>query len=250
VMKDILLVDVTPLTLGVEVLGGLRHPLIPRNTPIPREKTETFTTAADGQTQVEVHVVQGEREMATDCRSLTRFHLEGIPPAPRSVPKIDVTFKLDADGILNVTARDQASGKQSSVRITPSTGISKDDIHRMVGDAEKNAETDRKRRDLIEVRNHSEQMVYHLEQALRDHGGKLDEAARKPILDSIERLKKARQSESVEEIKRAMDEAQRAAMEIGRHAYEQAKTSAPPPSAPKGETSEKGKVIDADFETK
>jgi molecular chaperone DnaK len=257
-MKDILLVDVTPLTLGVEVQGGLRHPLIPRNTPIPREKTETFTTAAEGQTSVEVHVVQGEREMASDCRSLTRFHLEGIPPAPRGVPKIDVTFKLDADGILNVTARDQATGKQSSVRITPSTGLSKDEIHRMVGDAEKNAAEDKKRRELVEARNHAEQLSYQLEQAVREHGAKVDEAARKRVEEAIERLKTARQSESVEEIKRAMDAAQKAALEIGRVAYEKAKASGAstaaasaanggPERAPaKGE----GKVIDADFETK
>jgi molecular chaperone DnaK len=257
-VKDILLLDVTPLTLGVETLGGIRTALINRNTTIPTRKAETFSTASDGQPQVEIHVVQGEREMARDCRTLAKFVLDGIPPAPRGVPQIQVTFDIDADGILNVSARDTGTGKEQSVKVKASTGLSEKEVERMVGDAEQFREQDRKRRELAEVRNHAEQLAYTTEKALREHEAKISEGSRKEIRAAIEKLNKAREGEDTDAIKRAMEDLSRASHEIGKVIYEKeaagrAQTSAPPPPPEGGpKKSDEGgeKIVDADFEVK
>ena len=172
-VKDLLLLDVTPLSLGIETLGGVMTTLIPRNTTIPTRKSETFSTAADSQTSVEVHVLQGERPLARDNRTLGRFQLVGIPPAPRGVPQIEVTFDIDANGIVNVSAKDLGTGKEQKITITASSGLSKDEVERMMKDAESHAEEDKKRREEIETRNRADQAVYAAEKMLQDMGDKL-----------------------------------------------------------------------------
>ncbi|MBI4245170.1 MAG: molecular chaperone DnaK, partial [Planctomycetes bacterium] len=172
-MKDILLLDVTPLTLGVETLGGIRTPMIKRNSPIPTKKTEVYSTAADWQNSVEIHIVQGERELANDCKSLGRFTLEGIPPSPRGVPKVEVSFEIDANGILNVSAKDLATNKQQSITVKGSTGLNQEEIDRMVKDAEKYSEEDKKRRQLIDIRNQAESMVYQFEKLITENKEKI-----------------------------------------------------------------------------
>src|SRR5439155_1163875 len=184
-VKDLLLLDVTPLSLGIETLGGVMTPLIGRNTTIPTKKSEVFTTAADNQTSVEVHVLQGERPMARDNRTLGKFHLVGIPPAPRQIPQIEVTFDIDANGILNVAAQDKATGKQQNITITASSGLTKDEIERMVKESESNAADDTKRRQEIEVRNQTDSLVYSTERTLGEHGSKLPEADRKAVEDAL-----------------------------------------------------------------
>src|SRR5213075_1094187 len=190
-VKDVLLLDVTPLSLGIETLGGVMTPLIPRNTTIPTKKSETFTTAADSQTSVEVHVMQGERPLARDNRTLGKFHLVGIPPAPRGVPQVEVTFDIDANGILNVSAQDKATGKQQNITITSSSGLTKDEIDRMMKEAESNAAEDTKRKQEIEVRNQTDSLVYSTERTLAEHGAKLAEADRKAIDDALAEAKEA-----------------------------------------------------------
>src|SRR5574341_1047299 len=172
-VKDVVLLDVTPLSLGIETLGGVMTRLIDRNTTIPTRKGEIFTTAADNQTSVEIHVLQGEREMARDNRTLGKFHLVGIPSAPRGVPQIEVTFDIDANGILNVSAKDTATGKQQNITITASSGLTKDDIDKMVREAESHAEEDKKRREEIEIRNQADSLVYTTERTLGEHGDKI-----------------------------------------------------------------------------
>ena len=175
-VKDLLLLDVTPLSLGIETLGGVMTTLIPRNTTIPTRKSEIFSTAADSQTSVEVHVLQGERPLARDNRTLGRFHLVGIPPAPRGVPQIEVTFDIDANGIVNVSAKDLGTGKEQKITITASSGLSKDEVDRMMKDAESHADEDKKRREEIETRNRADQAVYAAERFLKDMGDKLSAA--------------------------------------------------------------------------
>jgi len=172
-VKDILLVDVTPLSLGLETYGGVMTTLIPRNTPIPYKKCEVFTTASDNQTEVEIHVLQGERPMAKDNKSLGRFTLTGIPPAPRGVPQIEVCFDIDVDGILHVTAKDKATGKEQSIKIQASGGLSKEDIEKMVKEAQMHAEEDRKNKELIEARNRLDSLIYNLEKLLNEHKDKI-----------------------------------------------------------------------------
>ena len=178
-VKDLLLLDVTPLSLGIETLGGVMTTLIPRNTTIPTRKSEIFSTAADNQTSVEVHVLQGERPMARDNRTLGKFHLVGIPPAPRGVPQIEVTFDIDANGIVNVSAKDLGTGKEQKITITASSGLSKDEVERMMKDAESHADEDKKRREEIETRNRADQAVYGAERMLKDTGDKLTAATRR-----------------------------------------------------------------------
>ena len=188
-VKDLLLLDVTPLSLGIETLGGVMTTLIPRNTTIPTRKSETFSTAADSQTSVEVHVLQGERPLARDNRTLGRFQLVGIPPAPRGVPQIEVTFDIDANGIVNVSAKDHGTGKEQKITITASSGLSKDEVERMMKDAESHAEEDKKRREEIETRNRADQAVYAAEKMLQEMGDKLpasDKAAVESAIDGAE----------------------------------------------------------------
>ena len=220
-VKDVLLLDVTPLTLGVETLGGVMTPLIERNTTIPVEKSETFSTAADGQTAVTIHVLQGERPMATDNMSLGQFNLEGIPPAPRGVPQIDVTFDIDANGILNVSARDKATGREQRITITASTNLSEGDVERMVGDARRYETEDRRKRELIEARNNADSITYQTEKALRDLGDKLPEADRRNIEAKIAELKSAMPSDDIQRIRKLTEEVQQASYALGQQMYAQ-----------------------------
>ena len=204
-VKDLLLLDVTPLSLGIETLGGVMTTLIPRNTTIPTRKSETFSTAADNQTSVEVHVLQGERPMARDNRPLGKFHLTGLPPAPRGVPQIEVTFDIDANGIVNVSAKDMATQKEQKITITSSSGLSKDEVDKMMKEAESHAEDDRKRKEEIETRNHADQAAYAAERMLKDNGDKLSASDKQPIESAIEELKRAIEKNDVAEMKRTME---------------------------------------------
>jgi molecular chaperone DnaK len=204
-VKDLLLLDVTPLSLGIETLGGVMTTLINRNTTIPTRKSETFSTAADNQTSVEVHVLQGERPMARDNRTLGRFHLTGLPPAPRGVPQIEVTFDIDANGIVNVSAKDMATQKEQKITITASSGLSKDEVDKMMKEAESHAEEDRKRKEEIETRNQADSAAYAAERMLKDAGDKLSATEKQPIESAIETLKKAIDRNDVAEMKRAME---------------------------------------------
>ncbi|HET7697666.1 MAG TPA: molecular chaperone DnaK [Vicinamibacterales bacterium] len=204
-VKDLLLLDVTPLSLGIETMGGVMTTLIPRNTTIPTRKSEMFSTAADNQTSVEVHVLQGERPMARDNRTLGRFHLAGLPPAPRGVPQIEVTFDIDANGIVNVSAKDMATQKEQKIQITASSGLSKDEVDKMMREAESHADEDKKRKEEIETRNHADQAVYVAEKTLRDSGEQLGAAERAAIESAVNDLKSAIQSNDTEAIKRRMD---------------------------------------------
>ena len=224
-VKDLLLLDVTPLSLGIETLGGVMTPLIPRNTTIPTKKSETFTTAADSQTSVEVHVLQGERPLARDNRTLGKFHLVGIPPAPRGVPQVEVTFDIDANGILNVSAKDRATGKQQNITITASSGLTKDEIERMVKDAEANAADDTKRKQEIEVRNQTDSLVYSTERTLGEHGGKLAEADRKAVDDALAEAREALKSEDLERMKRAQETLTQASHKLAEVMYREAQAS-------------------------
>jgi len=204
-VKDLLLLDVTPLSLGIETMGGVLTTLIPRNTTIPTRKSEMFSTAADNQTSVEVHVLQGERPMARDNRTLGRFHLSGLPSAPRGVPQIEVTFDIDANGIVNVSAKDMATQKEQKITITASSGLSKDEVDKMMKEAESHAEEDRKRKEEIETRNHADQAVYQAEKTIRDAGDKLPASDRAPIESAIDELKKAIERNDTAEMKRTME---------------------------------------------
>jgi molecular chaperone DnaK len=205
-VKDLLLLDVTPLSLGIETLGGIMTVLIPRNTTIPTRKSEIFSTAADSQPSVEVHVLQGERQMARDNRTLGKFHLDGIPPAPRGIPQIEVTFDIDANGIVNVSAKDKATNKEQKITITASSGLSKDEVDRMMKDAELHAEEDRKRREEVETRNRADQAVYQAERMLADAGDKLGAADKAPVEAAIQSLKSALEANDPAAVKRAFDE--------------------------------------------
>jgi molecular chaperone DnaK len=224
-VKDLLLLDVTPLSLGIETLGGVMTTLIPRNTTIPTRKSETFSTAADNQTSVEVHVLQGERPMARDNRTLGRFHLSGLPPAPRGVPQIEVTFDIDANGIVNVSAKDMATQKEQKITITASSGLSKDEVDRMMKEAESHADDDRKRKEEIETRNHADQAAYAAERLLKDAGDKLSASDRQPIESAIEDLKKAIERNDTAEMKRAMDALQTAQHKAAEAMYRGASAS-------------------------
>ncbi|HET9834696.1 MAG TPA: molecular chaperone DnaK [Vicinamibacterales bacterium] len=205
-VKDLLLLDVTPLSLGIETLGGVMTPLIQRNTTIPTRKSEIFSTAADNQTSVEVHVLQGERPLARDNRTLGRFHLVGLPPAPRGVPQIEVTFDIDANGIVNVQAKDLGTGKEQKITITASSGLSKDEVERMMKEAESHSDEDKKRREEIETRNRADQAVYGAERMLKDTGDKLPSSDKAAIESAMEAVKKATESNDAAEIQRALDQ--------------------------------------------
>jgi len=221
-VKDVLLLDVTPLTLGIETLGGVFTKMIARNTTIPTKKTEIFSTAADNQPSVEIHVLQGEREMAANNRTLGRFHLDGIPPAPRGIPKIEVTFDIDANGILHVSAKDMGTGKQQAITITGHSGIDDKEIENMVKDAETHADEDKKRRELIDAKNQADQMVYNLESLLRENKDKIPEDEAKRIQSEIENTKKAVEGDSVEAIKQAVESLSQASHKLTEMMYQQA----------------------------
>jgi molecular chaperone DnaK len=254
-VKDLLLLDVTPLSLGIETLGGVMTTLINRNTTIPSKKSETFSTAADNQTSVEVHVLQGERPMARDNRTLGKFHLTGLPPAPRGVPQIEVTFDIDANGIVNVTAQDKATGKEQKITITASSGLSKDEVDRMMREAESHADEDRKRKEEIETRNQADQAAYAAERLIKDAGDKLSAADRQPIESAIEDLKKAIETNDIAEIKKRLDALNAAQHKAAEAMYRAANAGAgagTPGGGPQGGNggtqgaSRDGEVIDAE----
>ena len=258
-VKDILLLDVTPLTLGIETLGGVMTPMIPRNTTIPTKKTETFSTASDGQTSVEVVVTQGERPMARDNRLLGRFHLDGLPPAPRGIPQVEVTFDIDANGIVNVHARDKGTGKEQKITITASSGLSEAEIQKMVKDAETHEAEDKKRKEAIEARNQLDSLVFQMEKMVADNREKLDEAARAEVETGITEAKKVleanKDAKEAEPFKTAFDSLQKASYKMAEQMYKQAGPSAgggdagaAPPQSEAQTTQEQKDVIDAEFE--
>ncbi|MFD3157592.1 molecular chaperone DnaK [Haloimpatiens sp. FM7330] len=220
-VKDVLLLDVTPLTLGIETLGGVSTSLIARNTTIPTKKSQVFSTAADNQTSVEIHIVQGERQMAADNKTLGRFQLSDIPPARRGVPQIEVTFDIDANGILNVSAKDKGTGKEAKITITASTNLNDDEVDKAVKEAEKNAESDKQKKDLIEAKNNAEQVAYQTEKTLKDLGDKVSEQEKSDIQSKIDNLKKVKDGEDVEAIKKAQEELTQAFYAISSKIYQQ-----------------------------
>jgi molecular chaperone DnaK len=252
-VKDVLLLDVTPLSLGIETMGGVFTKLIDRNTTIPTRKSETFSTAADSQTSVEIKVYQGERALARDNRMLGVFQLVGIPPAPRGIPQIEVTFDIDANGILNVLAKDKATNNEQKITITSSSGLSKEEVEKMAKDAEANAADDRRRKDEIDARNRADSMVYQVEKMLKDHRDKIGPAEAKQVEDALESTRKTMQAGSVEDINKAVDNLTQASHKLAEAMYKT--TSTPPTGAPPqdgagpGASSEKKQddVVDAEF---
>ncbi len=254
-VKDVLLLDVTPLTLGIETLGGVRTPLIERNTTVPTSKSQIFSTAADNQPSVEIHVLQGEREMASDNKTLGRFILDGIPPSPRGIPQIEVTFDIDANGILNVKAKDKATGKEQSIRIEASTGLSKEEIEKMKKDAELHAEEDKKKKESVEIKNMADTLIFTTEKALKEAGDKITAEEKKPVEEKIEALKKIKDGEDTEAIKKASEELSQEAQKIGQKLYQAAQEAQKASQASssgevKGEAPKEGEVKDAETEKK
>jgi len=248
-VKDILLLDVTPLSLGVETLGGVATPMIERNTTIPTKKSQVYSTASDNQTQVEIHVVQGERPMAGDNKSLGKFILDGIPPAPRGVPQVEVTFDIDANGILNVSARDKATGREQKITITASSGLSDSEIDKMVQEAEKHAAEDAKRKEAAELKNQAETSILTAEKFLRDFGDKLPEDAKKQTQERVEALRKAEEGGDADKIKAAVEALNQYVQTLGGQLYEQP-AAAPSDGAPNasGTPGAEGEdVVDAEF---
>ena len=254
-VKDVLLLDVTPLSLGIETLGGISTKLIERNTTIPKTESQIFTTAADNQTSVEVHVLQGEREMAVYNKTIGRFHLDGIPPAPRGVPQVQVTFDIDANGILHVSAKDLGTGREHKIRIEASGKLNDNEIQQMVKDAEANAAEDKKKREEVQVCNNGDMLVYETEKNLKDLGGSLDADTKSQLDLSINRLKEALKGSDIEEIRSATEALQRTWHEASAKLYQQAGAQQPgpqpganasnqtPPPPPRDEN-----VVDADYE--
>lgn len=262
-VKDILLLDVTPLSLGVETLGGVMTKLIERNTTIPTSKKETFSTASDSQTSVDIHVLQGEREFAADNRTLGRFQLAGLPPAPRGLPQIEVSFDIDANGILNVSAKDLATGKEQKIEIKGSSGLDHDEVDRMTKEAESHAEDDKKRREAVDLKNQADQLVYTTENTLKEHGEKVPAEERATVESALNNLKETTKGDDVEAIRRAMESVGTASQTLGKIMYEQAaqqqQTASPDAgnggndasSAPDDKKKDDdGDVIDAEFEVK
>ena len=253
-VKDILLLDVTPLSLGVETLGGVMTKMIPRNTTVPTKKSETYSTAVDGQTNVEIHVLQGEREMASDNKSLGTFRLDGIPPAPRGVPQIEVTFDIDANGILSVNAKDKGSGKEQSISITGASTLSENEVEKMVKDAESNATADKEKRERIDIKNQAETLVYQTEKQLGELGDKVDADSKAKVEDKRGKLKDAIDKDDFDAMKSLLEELQQELYTLGASVYQQAGAAGAAPGAdPGGDGTDAGSssngddVIDAEF---
>jgi len=252
-VKDVLLLDVTPLSLGIETLGGVFTKLIEKNTTIPTKKSQIFSTAADSQPAVEIHVLQGERGMAANNKTLGRFQLVGIPPAPRGVPQIEVTFDIDANGIVNVSAKDMGTGKEQSIKITASSGLSEDEIKKLVKDAELHSEEDRKKRELVDARNTADSLIYSTEKSMQEARDTLDEPMKSEINGAIEKLKKAMESEDADEIKKSTEELTRVSHKLAESMYAKAAEQAQAaggagPSQSTGQAAQDEDVVDADFE--
>jgi molecular chaperone DnaK len=253
-VKDVLLLDVTPLSLGIETLGGVMTRLIEKNTTIPTKKSQIFSTAADSQPAVSIHVLQGEREMAPGNKTLGRFELVGIPPAPRGVPQIEVTFDIDANGIVNVSAKDTATGKEQSIQITASSGLSEEEIDKLIKDAELHAEDDKKKRELVEARNSADALIYSTEKSIKDLGDKIDAETKSKVETTIEPLKKAMEGEDAEEIKRLSEELTQASHKLAEAMYQQASQADEQQQAGAADQEQSGPsapdedVVDADFE--
>jgi len=253
-VKDILLLDVTPLSLGVETLGAVMTRLIERNTTIPAKRSEVFSTAADGQTSVEIHVLQGERDMARDNRTLGRFHLEGIPPAPRGMPQVEVTFDIDANGILNVSARDKGTGKETKITITHSSGLAKDEVEKMVTDAQAHESEDKKRREEVEQRNRAENLAYQMEKLLRENKEKLSAGVATEIEEAVKLLHEVREKGSSEDVKAAVERLEKASHKAAEELYRAAGTAGAPgagpgagPQPPPAGEEKKEDVVDAEY---
>jgi molecular chaperone DnaK len=256
-VKDVLLLDVTPLSLGIETLGGVFTRLIERNTTIPARKGEIFTTAEDSQTSVEIHVLQGERPMAGDNKTIGRFHLDGIPPAPRGMPQIEVSFDIDANGILNVSAQDKATGKQQSIRIEASSGLTEQEIQKMVKDAEAHSDEDKRKRDQVDIKNRADQMVFQTEKGLREYGDKLDADTRAKVEAAVSRVKEALEGSNLDEIKSATEALTQVWHQAAGKMYQQTQAGAGAQQTQgtanqseytEGKKSEKGEAVDADYE--
>jgi len=257
-VKDVLLLDVTPLSLGIETLGGVSTKLIERNTTVPTSKSQTFSTAADNQTSVEINVLQGEREMANDNKSLGRFVLDGIPPAPRGVPQIEVSFNIDANGIVNVSAKDKASGKEQKITITGGGSLSEDEIKKMQEDAEKFADEDKKKKEAVEIRNEADTLIYTAEKTLADAGDKVKEEDKKTINEAVAALKEKKDSEDLEEIKKLTEDLNTKLMKVGEQMYKEAETEEKKEDSKdesksedkKDEDAEEGEIVDDKKEEK
>jgi molecular chaperone DnaK len=252
------LLDVTPLTLGIETLGSVMTPLIERNTTIPTSKSQVFSTAADGQPSVEVHVLQGERPMAADNRTLGRFHLDGIPPAPRGIPQIEVTFDIDANGILNVKAKDKGTNKEQKITITASSGLSKDEIEKMKKEAQAHEAEDKKKKEEIEVRNQADGLAYTAEKTIKEAGDKIEAADKEKVEKAIAEVRKSLEGKDVETIKKALEALQKDVYEVSAKIYKAAGPTPPPGEAPgegtgtsegQGQAAEE-KTVEAEAEVK
>jgi molecular chaperone DnaK len=255
-VKDVLLLDVTPLSLGIETLGGVMTRLIEKNTTIPTKKSQIFSTAADSQPAVSIHVLQGEREMAASNKTLGRFELVGIPPAPRGIPQIEVTFDIDANGIVNVSAKDLATNKEQSIQITASSGLSEEEIQQAVKDAELHADEDRKKKEIVEARNTADTLIYTTERSIKDLGSKVDEGTKKRVEDAIAALRKAMETDDAQEIKRLSEELTQQSHKLAEAMYQQASQKGDQQPGAGGDAdagaggakAPEEDVVDADFE--
>jgi molecular chaperone DnaK len=246
-VKDVLLLDVTPLTLSIETLGRVATSLIERNTTIPTKKSQIFSTAADGQTQVEIHVLQGERPMAADNKTLGRFILDGIPPAPRGIPQIEVTFDIDADGILHVAARDKATGREQSITITASSGLSQDEVERMVSDAERFSQEDQLRRDEVELRNNADSLIYQAEKLLREQGDKVPDDIKSEVEEKVAACRSTLESQDMAAIRSAVQDLSESLQKVGAAMYQE--PGSPPPEAEEYEppSGDEEDVVEGEF---